>query len=181
LRYENSKVFDMFVGQLKSTLKCTVCGHCSVTFDPFWDLSLPIPSRSSNIKLSQCFELFTKEEVLDGDEKPTCAKCQCRRKCTKSFSIQKFPKTLVVHLKRFSLAERYRGKLSTVVDYPLTGLDLSLLAATRTQGALYNLYGVANHSGSTYSGHYIAYCKHPYTGEWHCYNDSRYKNHDMQK
>lgn len=164
----------MFVGQFKSTLKCTVCGHCSVTFDPFWDLSLPIPSRSSTVRLSQCFELLTKEEVLDGEEKPTCAKCQCRRKCTKSLAIQKFPKILVVHLKRFSLAERYRGKLSTLVDYPLNGLDLTPFSSTRGNVGAYNLYGVANHSGSTYSGHYIAYCKHPYSNEWHCYNDSRY-------
>lgn len=28
-------------------------------------------------------------------------------------------------------------------------------------------------SGTTYSGHYTAYCKHPYNGEWHEYNDSR--------
>ncbi|XP_035703191.1 ubiquitin carboxyl-terminal hydrolase 2 isoform X2 [Folsomia candida] len=173
MRYESSRIVDMFVGQFKSTLKCTVCGHCSVTFDPFWDLSLPIPSRSSTVRLSQCFELLTKEEVLDGEEKPTCAKCQCRRKCTKSLAIQKFPKILVVHLKRFSLAERYRGKLSTLVDYPLNGLDLTPFSSTRGNVGAYNLYGVANHSGSTYSGHYIAYCKHPYSNEWHCYNDSR--------
>jgi len=173
MRYESSKIVDMFVGQFKSTLKCTVCGHCSVTFDPFWDLSLPIPSRSSTVRLSQCFELLTKEEVLDGDEKPTCANCKCRRKCTKSLAIQKFPKILVVHLKRFSLAERYRGKLSTLVDFPLNGLDLTQFAAVRGNVGAYNLYGVANHSGSTYSGHYIAYCKHPYSNEWHCYNDSR--------
>lgn len=177
VRYESSKIVDMFVGQFKSTLKCTVCGHASVTFDPFWDLSLPIPSRSSNIRLSQCFELMTKEEVLDGDEKPTCAKCQRRQKCTKSLAIQKFPKILVIHLKRFSLAERFRGKLNTLVDYPLTGFDLAQFSSSSRVGGgvpTYNLYGVAIHSGSTYSGHYIAYCKHPYSGEWHCYNDSRY-------
>jgi len=72
LRRDDSKIVDIFVGQLKSTLRCTVCGHCSVTFDPFWDLSLPIPAseRHGQVRLSQCFDLFTKEEVLDGDEKP---------------------------------------------------------------------------------------------------------------
>jgi ubiquitin carboxyl-terminal hydrolase 2/21 len=173
LRYDDSKIVDIFVGQLKSTLKCTTCGHCSVTFDPFWDLSLPIPTRVSSTKLSNCFELFNREEILDGDEKPTCSKCQCRRKCTKSLSIQKFPKILVIHLKRFSPNERYRGKLSTSVEYPLKGLDLTGFSANPSQGCTFNLYGISIHSGSTYSGHYIAYCKHPYSGEWHCYNDSR--------
>jgi ubiquitin carboxyl-terminal hydrolase 2/21 len=67
---DNSKVVDIFVGQLKSTLRCTSCGHCSVTFDPFWDLSLPIPVRTGQVRLQQCFDHFTREEVLDGDEKP---------------------------------------------------------------------------------------------------------------
>lgn len=70
LRYDDSKIVDMFVGQLKSSLQCSVCGHCSVTFDPFWDLSLPIPSKAGQVRLSQCLDLFTKEEVLDGDERP---------------------------------------------------------------------------------------------------------------
>ena len=50
--------------------RCTACGHASVTFDPFWDLSLPIPSKTGQVRLQACFDLFTKEEVLDGDEKP---------------------------------------------------------------------------------------------------------------
>ncbi|KAI4476401.1 hypothetical protein M0804_013611 [Polistes exclamans] len=172
LRSEDSMVVDLFVGQLRSSLRCTFCDHVSVTLDPFWDLSLPIPSRSGTVRLSQCLEHFTREEVLDGDEKPTCSKCQMRRKCTKSFSIQKFPKILVIHLKRFSPMERFRGKLNVMVDFPLMDLDLSAFAAPRVQGCTYNLYGVANHSGTTYSGHYTAYCKHPYSGEWHEYNDS---------
>lgn len=39
---------------------------------------------------------------------------------------------------------------------------------------IYNLYAVSNHTGSTYGGHYTADCKHPDTGVWHHYNDSRY-------
>ncbi|XP_041971204.1 ubiquitin carboxyl-terminal hydrolase 17-like [Aricia agestis] len=171
-RMEDSLVGDIFVGQLKSTLRCTHCRHDSVTFDPFWDLSLPVPSRNGPLRLTQCLQSFTKEEELDGDEKPTCSKCGVRRKCLKWFTVQKFPQVLVLHLKRFSPTERFRGKLSVVVEFPLTGLDMSPYAANNCS-ATYNLYAVSNHSGTTYSGHYTAYCKHPYTGDWHEYNDSR--------
>ncbi|XP_022907083.2 ubiquitin carboxyl-terminal hydrolase 2 isoform X2 [Onthophagus taurus] len=173
LRMDNSKIVDIFVGQLKSTLKCTHCGHCSVTFDPFWDLSLPIPQKVGPIRLQQCLDSFTREETLDGDEKPTCSKCKERRKCTKSFTIQKFPKILVIHLKRFSPMERFRGKLSVTVDFPLEGLDMSNYAADNRSQSRYNLYAISNHSGTTYSGHYTAYCRHPYSQSWHEYNDSR--------
>ncbi|CAG9814816.1 unnamed protein product [Phaedon cochleariae] len=173
LRMDNSKIVDHFVGQLKSTLRCTLCGHCSVTFDPFWDLSLPIPQRTGPLRLAQCLDSFTREETLDGEEKPTCSKCKERRKCTKSLSIHKFPKVLVIHLKRFSPTERFRGKLNVTVDFPLDGLDMSSYAADGHAPCRYNLYAISNHSGTTYSGHYTAYCRHPYSNNWHEYNDSR--------
>lgn len=34
---------DLFVGQLKSSMTCTVCDFRSTMFDPFWDLSIPVP------------------------------------------------------------------------------------------------------------------------------------------
>lgn len=88
---------DLFVGQLKSSLTCNECGYCSTAFDPFWDLSLPIPKvrgalspylqhsalhtlslihtmlqqkSYGEVTLMDCLRLFTKEDVLDGDEKP---------------------------------------------------------------------------------------------------------------
>lgn len=44
-RLEKSELMDVFVGQLRSTLTCSTCGHCSVTFDPFWELSVSLPSN----------------------------------------------------------------------------------------------------------------------------------------
>ncbi|RTG85770.1 ubiquitin carboxyl-terminal hydrolase 2 [Schistosoma bovis] len=43
LSMDNSEIVDLFVGQLMSTLECGECSFKSTTFDPFWDLSLPIP------------------------------------------------------------------------------------------------------------------------------------------
>merc|ERR1719193_3032245 len=145
LRYEDSRIGEIFVGQLKSTLKCTTCGFASVTFDPFWDLSLPMPksfgggggggTNNNNASIHACMSLFTKEEILDGDERPKCSRCKQRRRCTKAFSIQKFPKILVLHLKRFAAGGSFhRAKLSTLVEFPHT-LDLSdFVAASTTTG-----------------------------------------------
>ncbi|OQV13366.1 Ubiquitin carboxyl-terminal hydrolase 2 [Hypsibius exemplaris] len=182
LRRDNSKIVDLFVGQLKSSLICESCGYCSVTCDPFWDLSLPIPGSRGGRRsdptvttnLAECFKLFTKEEMLEGDECPTCCHCKTRQKCRKFFSIQRFPKYFVIHLKRFS-QERFRAKLSTLVEYPVEHLDLSPFAAESYQGPhpLYNLYAVSCHSGSTHCGHYTGFCKHPVSGKWNEYNDAR--------
>lgn len=39
----DSAVADLFGGQYKSTLVCPVCAKVSITFDPFMDLTLPLP------------------------------------------------------------------------------------------------------------------------------------------
>ncbi|XP_060107257.1 ubiquitin carboxyl-terminal hydrolase 2 isoform X2 [Heteronotia binoei] len=171
---EDSRIGDLFVGQLKSSLTCCACGYCSTAFDPFWDLSLPIAKKSyGEVNLTDCVRLFTKEDVLDGDEKPTCCRCKTRTKCTKKFSIQRFPKILVLHLKRFSEARMRSSKLTTFVNFPLKDLDLREFASQSCNHAIYNLYAVSNHSGTTMGGHYTAYCKNPVSGEWHAFNDSR--------
>ncbi|XP_070826625.1 ubiquitin carboxyl-terminal hydrolase 2a isoform X1 [Chaetodon trifascialis] len=173
LEREDSKIVDLFVGQLKSSLTCSHCGFCSTVFDPFWDLSLPIAKKGyGEVSLMDCMRLFTKEDVLDGDEKPTCYRCKARRRCTKKFTIQKFPKILVLHLKRFSEARR-TSKLSTFVNFPMKDLDLREFASENSINAVYNLYAVSNHSGTTMGGHYTAYCRNPNSGEWYTFNDSR--------
>ncbi|XP_065594538.1 ubiquitin carboxyl-terminal hydrolase 2 isoform X2 [Cyrtonyx montezumae] len=171
---EDSRVSDLFVGQLKSSLTCSECGYCSTAFDPFWDLSLPIPKKGyGEVTLMDCLRLFTKEDVLDGDEKPTCCRCKARTRCTKKFSIQKYPKILVLHLKRFSEARIRASKLTTFVNFPLKDLDLREFTSQSCNHAVYNLYAVSNHSGTTMGGHYTAYCKSPISSEWHSFNDSR--------
>ncbi|KPP73225.1 ubiquitin carboxyl-terminal hydrolase 2-like [Scleropages formosus] len=174
LEREDSKIVDLFVGQLKSSLTCTECGYCSTVFDPFWDLSLPIAKKGyGEVSLMDCVRLFTKEDVLDGDEKPTCHRCKARRRCTKKFTIQKFPKILVLHLKRFSESRIRTSKLSTFVNFPMKDLDLREFASENSTNAVYNLYAVSNHSGTTMGGHYTAYCRNPASGEWYTFNDSR--------
>ncbi|WAR05211.1 UBP2-like protein [Mya arenaria] len=101
LRYDHSRVVEIFVGQLKSELKFDNCGHRSVTFDPFWDLSLPVSRTRSECDILDCLGLFMKEERLDGDESP-----------------------------RFS-QERYSRKITTLVNFPISNLDFSEFAAEK--------------------------------------------------
>lgn len=51
LRREKSLFINIFYGQLKSRVQCTVCNKVSITFDPFNMLSVPIPMMKE-IKLS---------------------------------------------------------------------------------------------------------------------------------
>lgn len=177
LMSENSYILDLFCGQLKSTLECLVCGNKSVTFEIFWDVSLPLPaacsSYNSSISINNILTSFTQEEILDNREKPKCSRCKIEQRMAKSYKFQKLPKYLVLHLKRFQTTSSYR-KLSSVVQFPLTDLDMSPFLA-KTVGStpkLYNLYAVSNHVGTPFSGHYTANCKHPNCADWYTCNDS---------
>ncbi|TDH10510.1 hypothetical protein EPR50_G00075830 [Perca flavescens] len=72
LERDDSRIVDLFSGQLRSSLHCSVCSHYSNTFDVFCDLSLPIPKRSSagQVTLRECLELFSQEEKLDKENSP---------------------------------------------------------------------------------------------------------------
>ncbi|KAL4622609.1 ubiquitin carboxyl-terminal hydrolase 21-like [Arapaima gigas] len=176
LERENSKIVDLFAGQLRSSLHCSVCSHYSTTFDVFYDLSLPIPKvlrsvAGGSVSLKDCLELFSQEEQLEKENSPLCERCGKRTESTKKLTIQKFPKVIVLHLNRFTTSRYSISKSTVSVSFPLTQLDLGPYGPVDTGPVLYNLYAVCNHSGTVNMGHYTAYCLDE-TG-WQCYNDSR--------
>uniref|UniRef100_A0A8C6VNX1 ubiquitinyl hydrolase 1 n=1 Tax=Naja naja TaxID=35670 RepID=A0A8C6VNX1_NAJNA len=165
---------DLFVGQLKSCLKCQACGYRSTTFEVFCDLSLPIPKKGfagGKVSLLDCFKLFTKEEELDSENAPVCDKCRQRTRSTKKLTIQRFPRILVLHLNRFSTTRYSIKKCSVYVDFPLQQLNLKEFASEKAGTPVYNLYALCNHSGSVHYGHYTAFCKDQ--SGWRVFNDSR--------
>ncbi|MEJ1270351.1 ubiquitin specific peptidase 21 [Cricetulus griseus] len=150
LEREDSKIVDLFVGQLKSCLKCQACGYRSTTFEVFCDLSLPIPKKGfagGKVSLRDCFSLFTKEEELESENAPGS------------------------DLNRFSTSRGSIKKSSVGVDFPLQRLSLGDFASDKAGSPVYQLYALCNHSGSVHYGHYTALCRCQ-TG-WHVYNDSR--------
>ncbi|XP_061531891.1 ubiquitin carboxyl-terminal hydrolase 3 [Phycodurus eques] len=181
-----SVVTSIFGGILQNEVNCLICGTESRKFDPFLDLSLDIPSRfrqkrskdqepGPTCTLRECLRSFTDLEELDETELYYCHKCKKRQKSTKKFWIQKLPKVLCLHLKRFHWTAFLRNKVDTYVEFPLKDLDMkgyllepeSLLA----ESCRYDLAAIVVHHGSgAGSGHYTAYGSHE--GRWYHFNDS---------
>ncbi|XP_068131886.1 ubiquitin carboxyl-terminal hydrolase 3 isoform X2 [Hyperolius riggenbachi] len=179
-------VTSVFGGVLQNEVNCLICGTESRKFDPFLDLSLDIPSQFRNKRnknqengpictLRDCLRSFTDLEELDETELYMCLKCKKKQKSTKKFWIQKLPKVLCLHLKRFHWTAYLRNKVDTYVDFPLQGLDMKcFLLEPENMGpesCLYDLAAVVVHHGSGVgSGHYTAYATHE--GRWYHFNDS---------
>uniref|UniRef100_A0A673NJB2 Ubiquitin carboxyl-terminal hydrolase n=1 Tax=Sinocyclocheilus rhinocerous TaxID=307959 RepID=A0A673NJB2_9TELE len=179
-------VTSVFGGVLQNEVYCLICGTESRKFDPFLDLSLDIPSQfrikftkdqepGPTCTLNDCLRSFTDLEELDETELYMCHKCKKRQKSTKKFWIQKLPKVLCLHLKRFHWTAFLRNKIDTYVEFPMHGLDMKsfLLEPENSlpERCLYDLAAVVVHHGSGIgSGHYTAYGLHE--GRWYHFNDS---------
>ena len=83
---------------------------------------------------------------------------------------------LIIHLKRFKSKHSFRHRKNTTkVDFPIVGLDLKQflpLERMQTEGAIYDLFAISNHSGGLDGGHYYCYAKNPLNNFWYCFNDS---------
>ena len=118
---DDSVITDIFEGQLCSSITCKACGYKSFTFDNFMDLSVSIPRKSVRIT-----GYVSVEELLKGYVTPEqmdkcgykCAKCKKVDNFEKQFTIYRFPKIMVIHLKRFYNSTMRREKLSTTVNIP---------------------------------------------------------------
>lgn len=97
-----------------SKIQCQSCSNASLTFDNYMDLSIPIPKStgsskygkfmSSNgggkISLEDCLEAFISDESMEKCGYK-CSKCKEEDVCKKQMTIWRFPKVMVIHLKRF--------------------------------------------------------------------------------
>ena len=77
--------------------------------------------------LLDCVENYCQQEQLEETEMWYCNKCKEHVRAWKQFHIYQAPPILIMHLKRFqySASTHRRDKISSYIDFPLTGLDLS--------------------------------------------------------
>ncbi|XP_013105568.1 ubiquitin carboxyl-terminal hydrolase 16 [Stomoxys calcitrans] len=131
--------------------------------------------------VQSCLNSFTAVELMTGNNKVGCEACTKRingddpkaktvnTNATKQFLISSPPAVLILHLKRFQLGPRCMfRKLTRPVSFPMI-LDIAPFCGSKVKNLpnidrkqkklLYALYGVVEHSGSMYGGHYTAYVK----------------------
>ncbi|KAL7302856.1 hypothetical protein TKK_0004088 [Trichogramma kaykai] len=117
----------------------------------------------SVLSLYDCLQAFSQSEVLDSNNPWFCPKCERNQCATKTMTVHRYPKFLIVYLKRFIYHDRVSVKLEDKVTFPLVGLNCGK--------HLYDLYACVCHYGSIAAGHYTAYAKNPEKDTWYHYND----------
>lgn len=166
-----SIISDLFTGLFCSFTKCCECNNVTTKFEPFTNLSVSIPDNK-NSTLEECLESFSKQEILDGENKKQCEECKKKTKSVKRMIIWELPDILIIQLIRFVATNTGIYKNSSFVKFPLTNLSLNKCQMEwHSSSSKYGLHAVSNHMGSIKAGHYLAHCKNPVMQKWYEYND----------
>ncbi|CAE6413489.1 unnamed protein product [Rhizoctonia solani] len=159
------KPTDALVCQWSSPMQTHFFGSESSLFDEWEERS---------IDLEDCLDELTKEEQLGEEDLWYCPRCKKHQQSTKRLELWSVPDILVVYLKRFSNARAMRDKIDALVEFPISGLDLSSRVGESGQSdeCVYDLFAVDEHMGGLGGGHYRAYAKNLSDGEWYHFDDS---------
>uniref|UniRef100_A0A4W3I552 Ubiquitin carboxyl-terminal hydrolase n=1 Tax=Callorhinchus milii TaxID=7868 RepID=A0A4W3I552_CALMI len=131
------------------------------------------PQKKMFVKLKDSIELFTTKEKLGAEDPWYCPNCKQHQQATKKLDLWSLPPVLVVHLKRFSYSRYWRDKLDTLVDFPISALDMSEFLINPNAGPCeYNLIAVSNHYGGMGGGHYTAFAKNKDDDKWYYFDDT---------
>ena len=138
------------------------------------DLSVSINKRSGfgGIDVSDLLNNFVVPEQMEKCGY-RCSKCKAVDKAEKQMTIFRFPKILVIHLKRFSRREKISTSIGipgtlNMREYKTPGSNHSSLK----QADSYKLYGISHHSGSLNGGHYVGEVMNVDDRKWYNCNDS---------
>jgi hypothetical protein len=139
------------------------------------EMAAALTKKKTGVSIMDCIEKYCELEQLDESDMWYCNKCKEHVRAWKQVSLYRTPPILIVHLKRFhySSTTHRRDKIDTLIDFPLSGLDLSRIVKQESGSEpIYDCYAVSNHFGGLGGGHYTAYAKAD-DGVWRNFDDSR--------
>jgi ubiquitin C-terminal hydrolase len=141
----------------------------SIKPEPFSTINLPIPLDNNKCSIYDCFDLYTNNEFLEGQNAWFNDKTNLKQDVIKTIKFWSLPNILIVDFKRFNNLNK---KLNNIIHTPLIGLDLSkYVIGYNRETYIYELFGICNHNGESQGGHYTAYIKNS-NQKWYHFNDT---------
>jgi len=185
---QKNMINELYGGEVVNQIISSDCSHTIERTEPFLTLSVEVKGKFT---LASALDLFVQGDMLEGDNKYHCGSCESKVTAMKRCCINKLPRNLIVHLKRFDfdLELMRRNKINQFCEFPP---KLSLEPYTKEGLARreckdkdnlpelphpleyydYELTGVLIHTGTTDSGHYYSFIKDRQNGRWCQFNDS---------
>ena len=167
---EYSEILDIFFGisvsQIKSISNEKIL---SCRPEPFCILSLSIPPNKQSVSLFDCMDEYCKSERLENENAYLNEETNEKEDVDKSLLFWSLPKIMIIDVKRYDI---YGKKLNVLITTEFDNVDFSKYVAGYNKSSyVYDLYGVCNHSGGTFGGHYSCCIKNA-NGKWYEFNDT---------
>lgn len=166
-------VTNIFMGKMKSYIKCINVDYESSRVEDFYDIQLNVKGCSD---LDESFERYVGVETMDGENKYMAEGYGLQDAC-KGVSFERFPPVLHLQLKRFEY-DMQRDTMVKINDHHVFPDQINLDKYCSTPSANpeehnYILHGVLVHSGDIDGGHYFALLKPEKDGKWYRFDDDR--------
>jgi ubiquitin carboxyl-terminal hydrolase 8 len=167
---EYSEIWNLFYGIHVSQIISLETGEVlSTSPEPYFMINLSIPSDNKSPTLMDCFDLYVEGELLEKENAWFNEETNSKQDVKKKISYWNLPNILVIDIKRFA---SHSKKNQILVTFPLENLNLSkYVIGYKKDSYVYDLYGICNHSGNVYGGHYTSYVKNS-NGKWYHFNDT---------
>ena len=112
----------VYGGKVTNQLICQVCGSRNERDEEYFMLSLDVKNQHS---ITNSLSMYTEGELLQGDNKATCTRCERKCDTLKRVCVRTLPPHLILHLKRFEfdLDSMRKYKVNDYVEFPME-LDL---------------------------------------------------------
>jgi ubiquitin carboxyl-terminal hydrolase 8 len=133
-----------------------------------YTIELSIPNKE-NITIYDCLYETFKDDILNNENAWFDDKTNTKKDVIKKTSICFLPPILIIHLKRWI---HYSHKNTKLIQCPLE-LDLTPFLFDNSINKSYELFGIVNHIGNVFGGHYYSYVNRP--DGWYCCDDINFK------
>ncbi|KAH6712208.1 ubiquitin carboxyl-terminal hydrolase-like protein [Leptodontidium sp. MPI-SDFR-AT-0119] len=124
---DDSVIADLFTGMYKSTLVCPTCAKVSITFDPFNNLTLQLPIRSSWQHSVYYFPLYDKPVMIAVDIDKNASIAGMKEFISKRvgvpterlFLVEEFKSKFYKHYSDFNVASEEINQTDNIAVYEL--------------------------------------------------------------
>lgn len=167
-------IAKLFVGKMKSYIKCVNVDYESSKIEEFKDIQLNVKGMKN---LYESFRYYVAEETMEGENKYQ-AEGFGLQDAKKGIIFESFPPVLHLQLKRFEydIQRDAMVKINDRHEFPFE-IDLAEFiddaSPVRSESWLYRLCGVLVHSGDVNGGHYFALIKPDRETRWLKFDDDR--------
>ena len=163
-----SEIFQLFYGINVSLIMDINNNILSCKPEPYSTINLSIPKNIKNPTIYDCFDFFTNEEILDGDNCWFNEKTNTKQVVKKSLKFWNFPEILIININRF---DNFNKKINTLINIDIDNINLSnYILGYDKSTFIYEIFGVCNHEGNCFGGHYFSYIKN--NNKWYNFNDT---------